>query len=55
MDKLSELKEKSELEKIRCDYSNGYGFDTGLNSFKNMNFKDKMDKFVKGQINMKKR
>ena len=55
MDRLSNLKDKSEYRKIKEDYSNNFGFNTGLNSFQNRVKKDKIDNFVKGEINVKKR
>lgn len=55
MEKLSDLNEKSEYKKIMQDYSNNYGFNIGLNSFRGISKEDKMDNFVKGNINVKKR
>ncbi len=55
MDKLSDLNEKSEYKKIKEDYSNNYGYNIGLNSFKGSSLSDKMDNSVKGNINIKKR
>lgn len=55
MEKLSDLKEKSEYERIKDDYSNNYGYNIGFNSFGKIKSKDKIDNFVKGEINTKKR
>lgn len=55
MEKLSDLNEKSEYKKVMEDYSNNYGFNTGMNSFKGTPLKDKMDNFVKAKETMKKR
>lgn len=55
MDRLSNLNEKSEYKKITEDYSNNFGFNIGLNSFKSKSLNDKLDNFVNGDINVKKR
>ncbi len=54
MEKLSDLKEKSEYEKVRDDYSNNYGYNIGFNSFGKIKQKDKIDNFVKGEKHKKK-
>lgn len=55
MDKLSSLNDKSEYKKVTEDYSNNFGFNLGINSFKSKVSKDKIDNFVNGEINVKKR
>lgn len=55
MDKLSDLNEKSEYKKIMEDYSNNYGYNIGLNTFKGVGINDKMDNSVKGNKTVKKR
>ena len=54
-DKLSELKDKSEYERIMKDYSNNYGFNLGHNSIISKTSKDKFDNTVNKDLNIKKR
>ena len=54
-DKLSELKDKSEYEKIMKDYNNNYGFNLGHNSITSKTSKDKFDNTVNKELNIKKR
>ncbi len=53
--KTSELKEKSEFDRIKKDYTNNYGYNIGLNSYASKRTNDKLDNFNKGNIIMKKR
>lgn len=54
-EKLSDLKEKSEYQKVLSDYSNNYGFNLGTNSLTSKNKQDKFDNIVNKELNMKKR
>lgn len=55
MEKISDLNEKSEYKKVMEDYSNNYGFNTGLNSFRGICKSDEMETIVKGNKQLKKR
>lgn len=54
-DKLSEIKEKSEYQKILNDYSNNYGYNLGNNTFISKRSKDKSDILANKELSVKKR
>ena len=54
-DKLSNIKEKSEYQKIINDYNNNYGFNLGLNSFTSKKEQDKFDNIGNKELSIKKR
>ncbi len=52
-DKLSDLKEKSEYEKIKMDYTNNYGYNLGFSGHTNKIYKDNYDKSIKNSLIIK--
>lgn len=54
-EKTSDIKDKSEYQKIMKDYSNNYGFNFGINTMTNKILKDKFDNIGNKELSIKKR